>query len=69
MHINLEHFKIYAKEKKNTKHILKDTVYQYLFDAFQQNPECTFEFAYEVASMLLDSSLPNSIYRDIKNIY
>ena len=34
MHINLEDFNIYAKEKNNTKNVLKDTIYQYLFDTF-----------------------------------
>ena len=46
--INLKDFKIYAKEKDNTKNFLKDTIYQHLFDAFQQNPESSFEFNYDV---------------------
>ena len=66
--INLQDFKIHAKEKNNTKNVLKDTIYQYLFDAFQQNPESPFEFNYEVAIVLLDSSPPNSIYKDIKKL-
>ena len=64
-----KYFNIYAKENNNTKNVLKDTIYQYLFDTFQQNPECKFEFAYEVASILLNSSPQTSIYRDIKFFY
>ena len=37
--INLKDFKIYVKEKDITKNVLKDTIYQHLFDAFQQNPD------------------------------
>ena len=65
--INLKDFKIYAKEKDNTKNVLKDTIYQHLFDAFQQNPYSSFEFNYDVAIMLLDNSPPDSMYNDIQN--
>ena len=65
--INLKDFKIYVKEKDNTKNVLKDTIYQHLFDAFQHNPESPFEFNYDVAIMLLDNSPPESMYNDIQN--
>ena len=64
--INLKDFKIYAKEKDNTNNVLKDTIYQHLFDAFQQNPDCTFKFNYDVALMLLDNSPPDGMYNDIE---
>ena len=64
--INLKDFKIYAKEKDNTNNVLKDTIYQHLFDAFKQNPDRSFEFNYDVAIMLLDNSPPDGMYNDIK---
>ena len=67
--INLEDFKIYAEEKKNTNNVLKDKYYQYLFNAFEQNPECTFNYAFDVVIMLLGSSPFSFIYNDIKNNY
>ena len=65
--INLKDFKIYAKEKDNTNNVLKDTIYQHLFDAFKQNPDSSFEFNYDVAIMLLDNSPPDSMFNDIQN--
>ena len=47
---------------------MKNKIYQYLFNAFEQNPEWTFDYAYEVDIMLLYSSPLPSIYSDIKNI-
>ena len=64
--INLKDFKIYAKEKDNTKNDLKDTIYHHLFDAFQQNPDSSFEFNYDVAIMLLDNSPPDGMFNDIQ---
>jgi len=64
--INLKDFKIYAKEKDITKNVIKDTIYQHLFDAFQQNPDSSLKFNYDVALMLLDNSPPDGMYNDIK---
>ena len=67
--INFEDFKIYSEEKNNKNNILKDRYYQFLFNVFEQNPECTLDHAYKVAFMLLGFYPFLFTYSDIKNNY